>query len=230
VITGACLGDKEMLKRVHSTVSIAAALGVSLTLNIGYAADLPRTVPDAKDIEEATALQAPAFYTARRGPKRSHPGDLLAQEAFSGYRLPEGATATRILYQSADAEGRGVSASAFVVVPAGAPPTGGWPIIAWAHGTSGVARQCAPSLTKDLYYGDLGLYEFIRAGYAIVAPDYHGLGTSGQHQYLSKLAHAHDLIYAVPAARRAVPMLGKRWVADGHSQGGLTAWGVAELE
>jgi pimeloyl-ACP methyl ester carboxylesterase len=38
------------------------------------------------------------------------------------------------------------------------------------------------------------------------------------------------VIYSVPAARKAVAALGRRWVADGHSQGGLAAWGVAEQE
>jgi NAD(P)H-dependent flavin oxidoreductase YrpB (nitropropane dioxygenase family) len=35
---------------------------------------------------------------------------------------------------------------------------GGLGSIAWAHGTSGVARQCAPSLAKDVYFGEEGHY------------------------------------------------------------------------
>jgi pimeloyl-ACP methyl ester carboxylesterase len=70
----------------------------------------------------------------------------------------------------------------------------------------------------------------LRAGYAIVATDYHGLGTPGLHQYVNKTAQVNDVIYSVPAARAAVPALGRRWVADGHSQGGMAAWGVAERE
>ena len=100
----------------------------------------------------------------------------------------------------------------------------------WAHGTSGVAQQCAPSLMKDLYYGAEGLFAFLAAGLAVIAVDYHGLGTPGPHQYVDKVAQAHDVIYAVPAARAAEPSLGPKWVVDGHSQGGLAAWGTAELE
>jgi hypothetical protein len=83
---------------------------------------------------------------------------------------------------------------------------------------------------KNIYYGNLGLYEFLKPGFAVVAVDYHGLGTEAPHQYINKIANAHDVIYAVPAARTAVPGLGRRWVVDGHSQGGLAAWGVAEQE
>jgi pimeloyl-ACP methyl ester carboxylesterase len=64
----------------------------------------------------------------------------------------------------------------------------------------------------------------------VVAPDYRGLGTEGPHQYVNKLAQGYDVIFAVPAARKAVPSLGADWVVDGHSQGGTAAWSVAEME
>jgi len=38
------------------------------------------------------------------------------------------------------------------------------------------------------------------------------------------------VIYSIPAARVAVPQLGKRWAVAGCSQGGLAAVGVAEAE
>lgn len=82
-----------------------------------------------------------------------------------------------------------MATSGVVLVPAGAPPAGDWPVIAWAHGTSGVARMYAPSLMKDLTYGEEGLLPMVRAGFAVVATDYHGLGTEGPHEYLSKTAH-----------------------------------------
>jgi hypothetical protein len=70
----------------------------------------------------------------------------------------------------------------------------------------------------------------LRAGFAVVATDYHGLGTEGPHEYLDKIAQANDVVTAIPAARHAVPALGRKWVVDGHSQGGRAAWGVAEWE
>ena len=190
---------------------------------------LPHSLNEAVRMERADALPITHFYDA---PKlsASRPGDLLRQESFDGYTLPKGARAVRILYHSLNAAGRDVATSAVILMPAGAPPAGGWPVIAWAHGTTGVARICAPSLQKDLAYGEEGLLPMVRAGFAVVATDYHGLGTVGPHQYVNKVAQAQDVVYSVPAARAAEPSLGRRWVAVGHSQGGLAVWGVAELE
>jgi alpha-beta hydrolase superfamily lysophospholipase len=70
----------------------------------------------------------------------------------------------------------------------------------------------------------------VAAGFAVVATDYAGLGTPGLHAYDNKIPQANDVVYAVPAARSAVPALGRPWVAIGHSQGGIAVWGVAELE
>jgi pimeloyl-ACP methyl ester carboxylesterase len=67
-------------------------------------------------------------------------------------------------------------------------------------------------------------------GYAVVASDYAGLGTSFLHAALDMRSNALDVIYSVPAARAAFPQLGTKWVAAGYSQGGLAAVGVAEAE
>ena len=67
-------------------------------------------------------------------------------------------------------------------------------------------------------------------GYAVVVSDYAGLGTSFPYAALDLRSNALDVIYSVPAARAAVPGLGTRWVAAGHSQGALVAVGLAEAE
>ena len=51
----------------------------------------------------------------------------------------------------------------------------------------------------------------------------------GAHQYDNKIPQANDVVYSVSAAHAAVPDLGGKWVAIGHSQGGSAVWGVAEL-
>jgi hypothetical protein len=184
----------------------------------------PTSVSEAIALERADALPITAFYDNPGDLGETRPGDLLRQEPGTGYDLPTGAAAVRILYHSRDSSGGDVATSGVVLVPAGTAPSGGWPIIAWAHGTSGVARSCAPSAMKDLYYGEEGLLPMVRSGYAVVATDYHGLGTAGGHEYSNRAAQANDVVYSVPAAREAVPALGRRWVVDGHSQGGAAAW------
>ncbi|MFI4933546.1 MAG: lipase family protein [Caulobacterales bacterium] len=217
-------------QRVGCICAVAAVALIALGLPPAAAQEGLKSVAQAIALEAKDALPITPFYDPPKGLSSTKPGALLRQGAFDGYALPAGARAIRILYHSRSAEGLDVATSAVVLIPAGPTPAGGWPVIAWAHGTSGVARQCAPSLMKDVYYGDEGLMPMVRSGYAVVATDYHGLGTPGTHQYVSKPAQAYDVVYSVVAARAAVPSLGDRWVVDGHSQGGLAAWGVAELE
>jgi pimeloyl-ACP methyl ester carboxylesterase len=212
--------------------AVAALVFAAAPGSAAFAEDvpaLPHSLAEAVRMERADALPRTAFYDtpSLAGTK---PGDLLRQAPFRGYAVPTGSSTVRILYHSLNAEGADVATSGVVLIPAGRPPSGGWPVIAWAHGTSGVARMCAPSLEKDMEYGEEGLMPMVRAGFAVVATDYHGLGTQGPHEYINKTAQARDVIYSVSAARAAIPTLGRRWVVVGHSQGGLTAWSVAEME
>ena len=185
------------------------------------------------ELAHEAAMQVPlsSFYDAPVPLPPGKAGEMLRSEPATNLPLPDGVTAVRILYRGQSPAGTPVPVSGIVLIPAGKPPTPGWPIIAWAHGTTGVERVCAPSLSKDL-----GSYEWIEInslldmGYAVVATDYQGLGTRGQHPYLDKITNAQDTIYSVTAAQSAVKSLGPRWVAMGHSQGGLATAGVAELE
>jgi len=218
--------------RGSAPVALAAAGAVLVCVPAALAGEgpgLPRSLAEAVTMERADALPLTAFYDTP-SLAASKPGDLLRHEAFSGYALPHGATAVRVLYHSLSSDGRDVATSGVVLIPAGQPPAVGWPVIAWAHGTSGVARMCAPSLEKDMAYGEEGLMPMVRAGFAVVATDYHGLGTAGPHEYISKAAQALDVIYSVSAAHAAVAGLDRRWVAIGHSQGGLAAWNVAQMQ
>lgn len=48
-------------------------------------------------------------------------------------------------YKMLGISGQEVLATSLVFTPKGTPPSAGWPIVAWAHGTTGVADICAPS-------------------------------------------------------------------------------------
>ena len=58
---------------------------------------------------------------------------------------PPGALAWRILYHSRTIHDEDIAVSGLVVAPDAAPPEGGFPVIAYAHGTTGLADPCAPS-------------------------------------------------------------------------------------
>lgn len=135
--------------------------------------------------------------------------------------LPGSVNSSRILYSSTTANDAPTTASAAVYFPPGAPPAGGWPVIAWAHGTVGLGDDCAYSIAgpgaveRDWAY----LGTWLQQGYAIVAADYAGLGTPGEHPYLNGVVEAHNVVDAVKAATEQYPSLSKKWAVVGQSQG-----------
>ena len=169
------------------------------------------------------------FYDTPSPLPSGKPGELIRAEPSDDYALSADFSAVRILYHSRSASGAEVAASGVVLVPDGKPPAGGWPVIAWAHGFSAAARQCAPSLFRNLYYGPL-LSMYVNLGYAVVATDYTGLGTDFRSAVMDVQSNATDVIDSIPAAHAAVPQLGSKWVAMGSSQGANVAIGVAEME
>ena len=187
------------------------------SLQAGKETDAERALPITPFYREQ------AFGTAK-------PGTLVRSEPATDFALPPGIRAIRILYHTRTASKTDTLSSGVVLIPYGQPPRDGWPLLAWSHGTSGVANNCAPSLMRSLFYNWEGLYEYVMLGYAVVATDYAGLGTGGRHAYLDMLSNATDVVNSVPAAHAAVPDLSQKWLVVGHSQGGLASLGVAELE
>jgi pimeloyl-ACP methyl ester carboxylesterase len=82
---------------------------------------------------------------------------------------------------------------------------------------------------KNLGSGPI-LAMYANLGYAVIATDYSGLGADSGKPVLDMQSNALDVIYAVPAARAAVPQIGSKWIALGPFQGGLTAVAVAERD
>jgi pimeloyl-ACP methyl ester carboxylesterase len=143
--------------------------------------------------------------------------------------------ADRMTYRSWSLNGDPIIVSGVFLTPKGQPPEGGWPIVSWGHGSSGISDSCAPSsITNkagkiDLYgYGGF-VAELLRAGYAVVATDYEGLGTPGDHPYIIADSEGRGMIDAVRAAIQAESTLSKSWFAVGHSQGGQAAIAAGEL-
>jgi pimeloyl-ACP methyl ester carboxylesterase len=189
-----------------------------------------QTQPPAMKPAIHRTLPLTRFYDTPNPLPAGKPGELIRSEPFEEYALPPGVSAVRILYHSRSAAGEDVAASGVVLFPEEeTPPAGGWPMIAWAHGSKGVARACAPSLMRDLYYGSF-LSMYVELGYAVVATDYSGLGTRFRNAFSDMQSNATDVINSIPAARAAVPQLGRRWVALGTSEGSMAVAALAELE
>jgi len=161
------------------------------------------------------------------------PGTLIAtRESRAKAQELAAADAWQVLYRSTDLSGHDIAVSALVLVPHGPQPATGWPVVAWAHGTSGLADQCAPSIAPGLAHDPTAVNE-VRAllahDWVVVASDYPGLGTPGTHTYLIGEADARAVIDSVTATHALLgPRAAAPWVVVGHSEGGQTALFVAQ--
>jgi pimeloyl-ACP methyl ester carboxylesterase len=175
---------------------------------------------DSKDTP-AAHVQEPAVAVSSSAYSNPTLQPLTAYSAIVRYKMPSVNNST-------------VEANTVVLVPKGTKPAGGWPIIVWAHGTTGVADSCAPSQKADLAGAETGtdtnklISALLQKGYAVVAPDYEGLGVAGIHPYLNLKSEAYSIIYALKAAREVVGGTSKNWMVVGHSQGGQAALGAAQ--
>lgn len=158
---------------------------------------------------------------------------VVKVDAYTSTNLGSVAAESSVLtYKMLGQSGQEVQATSLVFTPNTPPPTGGWPIVVWAHGTTGVADACAPSKavltdsTKDL------ISKLLAAGYVVVAPDYEGLGTSGIHPFLNVKSEAFSITDAVVATRNYLSqrnlLTSKKWLTVGHSQGGHAALSAAQ--
>lgn len=150
------------------------------------------------------------------------PGTLLRSEPFTR-GVPAGARAWRMIYATTLRSGAPAIASG-IVMTAQAEDAAPRPVIAWAHGTAGLDRGCAPSLFPDPFLNVPAVPQLLAENWVYVATDYVGLGTSGTHAYLVGEEAAHAVLDAVRAARQVEGLaLDNRVVVWGHSQGGNSA-------
>jgi len=171
------------------------------------------------------------FYTAAPASTDLKPGAMVRTEILETDKsLTEAARAERILYVSTDGIGgkNPVLVSGAVFIPKGEKPADGWPLMAWAHGTVGVADICAPSWNarseRDMKY----LNHWLSQGYAVVASDYQGLGVPGGHPYLATKPAAYSVLDSIRAVQAAADYgIAKKVVLVGQSQGGGAAFATA---
>lgn len=177
-----------------------------------------------------TTPSGAAFYAPPRLVPSRHGDVIRSRPATGATSLTAGASTRLVLYSSTSLRGRPIAVSGLVSVPRGRPPRGGWPVISWAHGTTGIADVCAPSRARGTgtTHGkvdptNVAMNAWLRRGYAIVRTDYEGLGTPGTHPYLIGRSEARSVLDMVRAARRLDPRIGRRLLIAGHSQGGQAA-------
>lgn len=194
----------------RAAVSAALALLLLLTGCSGSEDDGAAEPPPS-----ATGDGAPGDDPSGGEPER--PGRLVSSEPYDG-QVPAGVRAWHVRYTTTDAAGELREATGLVVAPED--PAEPAPVVATAHGTTGLADDCAPS-TSPMAQGVVSnLAMLAQRGWVGVAPDYAGLGSPGPHHYLVGRAAAHDLLDSVRSARELVPDTAPETVMWGHSQGG----------
>src|SRR4051812_26202353 len=167
------------------------------------------------------------FYTPPANMPKKAPGTIIRSTPITA---PSGAKAWKVLYHSRAVDGRDIAVSGVVVVPTSATPKGGRPVVTWAHGTTGMGDQCAPSKQADAASAIPYVKQLVDAGYVVAATDYEGLGTPGVHPYLVGESEGRSVLDAARAAR-ALSGSGAadRVLIAGHSQGGQAALFAGEL-
>ncbi|HEY8545870.1 MAG TPA: lipase family protein [Acidimicrobiales bacterium] len=194
------------------------------TVPLGFGEDVPPPAP------EEYVGPVEGFYAAPDPVPAWAPGTLLRYQ-----RIPDldvaGATAYRIMYVSRSLQGQPIVVTGTSLVPPGAAPPGGRPLLAMGHGMTGIADQCAPSkfpgITEVVLTG-----EFVQAGYLVAMTDFEGLGTPGRHPFVVGESEGRGVLDGIRAARQLPgAQAGDRLAIAGYSQGGhgaLFAGQIAE--
>jgi predicted esterase/Ca2+-binding EF-hand superfamily protein len=133
------------------------------------------------------------------------------------------AQAYRILYAGLGYSGGPRDVTGTVLVPDAPVPAGGWPIVGYAHGTTGLGEGSAPSRVGFTRLEREHVERWLAAGNVVAVTDYEGLSTPGPHPYLNGEAVADDVVDAVRAARQLGAPTSGGWVVAGFSQGGHAA-------
>jgi pimeloyl-ACP methyl ester carboxylesterase len=208
---------------------ISVATLVLLVIETGFAATHNVSKPTSDPTQGDGGVSA--FYIWDKEVPAT-PGKLLRQEALpNSLMLANASSGLRVLYTSTNGiDGATPSAvSGAIYFPKGQAPVGGWPIIAWAHGTTGIADVCAPSWAgrsqRDIDY----LNTWLSQGFAIVATDYQGLGTPGPHPFRFAKAEGWSVLDSVRAAQDTFHQLGNSVVIVGQSQGAQAALAASLL-
>ncbi|MEI8321865.1 MAG: alpha/beta fold hydrolase [Actinomycetes bacterium] len=200
-----------------SSTSVAPSTTASIATTSTVSATPPTTT-----VTPTTALSAD-FYQPPSNLSTLKPGDLIRSTLFS---TTNDFTAFTVLYASRSVSNAPVVVSGMVWVPN--TPTAGNPLISYAHGTTGIADECAPSKSNGA--GETGVIAniLVPKGYIFAATDYEGLGTPGVHPYVVGISEAHSMLDIIRAARQLTESSGKS-VVWGHSQGGGAALMAAEV-
>lgn len=233
----ACGGDDSSSSSTATSAaavsSSAAATTAAASTTAAPSTAAPTTVAATtttappKGVGPAAVPQAPdgdAFYQPPSPLPSAAPGTLIWATTLTS--TVTGGTGYKILYHSRSVKDADIAVSGLLWLPD--KPNADTPVLSYAHGTTGLADQCAPSKDDGKDEAATVAAPFLQKGYIVVATDYEGLGTPGVHPYVVGQSEGRSVLDAIRAARAFTVSRGKS-VVWGHSQGGGSALFAAEL-
>jgi pimeloyl-ACP methyl ester carboxylesterase/uncharacterized membrane protein HdeD (DUF308 family) len=202
-----------VLRRI-ATIGMPALLLLLPVLAYGNVMANTRAA-DGRQAELAT------FYEVAPDLPPGDPGSIIRAEEMD---MPDlDGRAWRVLFRSEDEHGRPTVSGGMIF----APTTAGTdrPVVAWAHGTVGMAPQCAPSRSPAPLSTIPFVNDMLGRGWVVTAPDYTGAGGTGPgEKYLVNAEQGRDLVNAVRATQDLSGTgAGNRYATYGESQGGEVA-------
>ena len=190
----------------------------------GYVIDCaaaPMSIYQNPDADVVAAAQRGAVFSC--ADDGSWPAAAFsAQAGEMGLEAETGLRRLRISYRTERAAGVPGVGTASILLPEPV-PSEAMDVVIVAHGTAGLADHCAPSRYPG-YFDSMSL-AFATQGFAVIAPDYAGLGNDGTQGYGDAEDTAHSLLDAPGALRDllAAGLLSQDVAVVGHSQGGGAA-------
>jgi pimeloyl-ACP methyl ester carboxylesterase len=203
---------------------------VLLVLLLAAGCDQPKRVssesshaPTPREVRASITARAPDAFYNPPSDLPHQPGALLRSEPLKDVTLPAGMRGWRILYATTVDDSTPATAVATVFAPTD-PSAGPHPVIAWAHGTTGLLQKCMPSLVSAPTTGIPARDQIVKAGWVLVATDYSFAEKGGPHPFLIGEGEARAALDSVRAAQQMPEVtLDQRVVVWGYSQGGHAA-------
>ncbi len=166
------------------------------------------------------------------------PGTVVeVQEAGATSRVEGAEQSLLVRYTTINVQGQPALASGIVLLPAALKAGQVRPLVVYGHMTTGAADACAPSRgtpesteLRRMQQGDEIARRLLARGVVVARPDYEGLGEDGPHPYLRGDSLAQSMRDMASAVAGHWNGIGDRWVAAGHSEGGVAALNTANSQ
>ncbi|CAB4930593.1 unannotated protein [freshwater metagenome] len=202
------------LRKVLTVVVAGLLFATALTAQAPGASAIPPVVP------------LPDFYSVPSPLTPGEPGELISSEPVSAPGLH--GSMWRVMYHSQAIDGTDIAVTGLIATPDDDAPT--HDVVTWAHGTTGIADSCAPSLNPSSSEMVLLANGLLDKGYVVTATDYEGLGTPGRHPYIAGISEGRGTLDIVKTAV-AMPEVkaSTDYIVWGHSQGGHAAMFAGHL-